>query len=177
MSLPHMVSYFHKPLMLSLEVPEDWARANMPDTILALFGPEVSNYRTNLGFNLHRLTLATPDNFDNLINASYFSGRMENSFEEFQMVENAKFTLDGLEAFQARMKWVGEEAGARLALTQLDLLVKISPDTVCEIHGYTLQQFETDNIPVLEYMLGSIRFIQPKPVTKEQPYHIEISPN
>ena len=38
MPLPPMISFFHKPLMISLEVPEDWARATMPDTILTSLG-------------------------------------------------------------------------------------------------------------------------------------------
>lgn len=178
MSLPRMVSYFHKPLMLSLEVPEDWARAKMPDTILTLFGPEVDNYRTNLGFNLHKkINSAAPDSFDNLINASYFSGNMESALDQFSLVESGKFILDGWTAFQARMHWVAEEGGAKIALTQLDVLVQVGPDSVYEIHGYTLRQHETVNIPILEHMVGSIRFIPAKPTAADEPYHFNISPN
>jgi hypothetical protein len=177
MSLPHMVSYFHKPLMLSLEVPEDWARATMPDTILTLFGPEVDNYRTNLGFNLHTINSHLPDSFENLVRLSYFSGSLESSFEQFGLVESGRFTLDGCPAFQARMHWVAEEKGAKLALTQLDVLAQVGPETVCEIHGYTLQQHETTNIPILEHMLSSIRFIPAKSSAAEEPYHFNINPN
>ncbi len=177
MPLPPMVSYFHKPLMLSLEVPNSWARAKMPDTVLALFGPEVDNYRTNLAFSIHQLDPNIFNSFDNLIKASFFSGNMERSLEQLHLAESANFTLDGHEAFQALMQWVGEEDGAKIALTQLDLLIKVAPDTVYEIHGYTLRQHEVVNIPVLEYMLGSIRLIPAQAAPVEQPYHIEINPN
>jgi hypothetical protein len=177
MPLPPMVSYFHKPLMLSLEVPNTWARAKMPDTELALFGPEVDNYRINLAFNIHQINPNMPGSFDNLIKASYFSGNMERSLEQFHLAESAKFTLDGHEAFQALMQWVGEEGGTKLALTQLDLLIQTAPDTVYEIHGYTLRQHEVANIPILEHILGSIRIIPQKPAPAEEPYHFNINPN
>jgi hypothetical protein len=163
--------------MFSLEVPNNWAKARMPDAVLSLFGPEVDNYRMNVSVSIHQINPHLPDSFDNLIQASYFSGNMERSLDQFHLAESAKFTLDGHEAFQALMQWIGEEDGVKVALTQLDVLMKVNPDTVYEIHAYTLRQHEVTNIPILEHILGSIRIIPPKPAPVEEPYHFDISPN
>jgi hypothetical protein len=196
-----MVSYFHKPLMLSLEVPENWVRATTPDAILILSGPEVDNFRTYVDFNINKINPASPDSFDDSIQATYFSGNMELLYGQFRLVESGKFSLDGYPAFQARMQYVDgkgdanfdssaqsshwnvrklmlvEEGGTIMAVTRLDVVVQIDRDTVYEINGYTLQQHETANIPILEHMLGSIRFIPAKPTAAEEPYHFDINPN
>ncbi len=178
MPLPPMISYFHKPLMVSLEAPDGWARARHPGTTLELIGPEVQDYRTNLIINTHTINSNAPDSFDQLIQASYFSGNMENELDQFSMVENGQFFLDGYRAFQARMHWLGHnDNGDSLPLTQLDVLILVDQDTVYEIHAYALQELEETEIPVLEYMLGSIRLIPPKAQLETEPYHFEISPN
>ena len=179
MPLPPMISYFHKPLMLSLEVPDGWVRAKRPGNALELFGPEENNYRTNLVLNTHTINSVAPDNFAQLIQASYFSGNLENELDQLTMVEHGEFMLDGYPAFQARMHWVGHnDSGESLPLTQLDVLILVDQATVYEIHAYALQALEETEIPVLEHMLGSIRIIPSRPNTpEEKPYQFEISPN
>lgn len=178
MPLPPMISFFHKPLMVSLEVPDSWARAKHPGMTLELIGPEVKDYRTNVTFDTHPINSNAADSFDQLIQASYFSGNMENELDQFSMVESGEFLLDGYRAFQARMHWVGHnDRGDSLPLTQLDVLVLVDQDTVYEIHAYALRELEETEIPVLEYMLGSIRLIPPKAQPEDEPYHFELSPN
>lgn len=178
MSLPPMISFFHKPLMVSLEVPDGWARASLPGMALELFGPEVNNYRTNVTFNTHNINSTAPDNFEQLIQASYFSGNMQNELDQFSLVESGEFLLDGYQAFQARMHWVGHnDKGENLPLTQLDVLIMVDQGMVYEIHGYALQKLEESEILVLEHMLGSIRLIPPKTQPDEEPYQFELSPN
>lgn len=179
MPLPPMISYFHKPLMISLEVPDKWARTRLPGSALELFGPEVDNYRTNVTFSTYIQTTPAPDNFDRLIQASYFSGNLENELDQLSVVESGEFLLDGYRAFQIRFHWTGHnDSGGNLPLTQLDVLIRLDQETVYEIHAYTLQALEETEIPVLEHMLGSIRIIpqRAKP-PEEKPYQFEISPN
>lgn len=177
MALPPMITYFYKPLMLSLEVPTNWAKAKLPDADLNLFGPEIDNYRMNLTFNIRKIDADNPESFDELIEASYFSGNMEQSLEQYSLVDSAKFTLDDRDAFQALMHWIGEEDGVKLALTQLDLLIMTEPGKIYEIHGYALRRNEAADIPVLEHILGSIRIIPDKPVLPQEPYQFNINPN
>lgn len=179
MPLPPMISYFHKPLMISLEVPDGWARARLPGSALELFGPEVNNYRTNLTITTHLMGSTAPDNFEQLIRASYFSGNLENELDQLTVVESGEFLLDGYPAFQIRLHWVGHnDSGANLPLTQLDVLIRVDQETVFEIHAYALQALEETEIPALEHMLGSIRIIPQRPkLPEEKPYQFEISPN
>lgn len=178
MPLPPMISYFHKPLMISLEVPDGWARSRQPGS-LELFGPEVNNYRTNLIINTHPINSNEFDTFEQLVQASYFSGNLENELDQVSVVESGEFLLDGLQAFQIRLHWVGHNASQdNLPLTQLDVLVKVDRETVYEIHAYALQALEETEIPALEHMLGSIRIIPQRPKSPdEKPYQFEISPN
>ncbi|MBN9391021.1 MAG: hypothetical protein J0I20_23535 [Chloroflexi bacterium] len=179
MPLPPMISYFHKPLMISLEVPDGWARARLPGSALELFGPEVNNYRTNLTITTHLMSTTAPESFEQLIRASYFSGNLENELDQLTVMESGEFLLDGYPAFQIRLHWVGHnDSGANLPLAQLDVLIRVDGETVYEIHAYALQALEESEIPVLEHMVGSIRIIpqRAKP-PEEKPYQFEISPN
>lgn len=178
MPLPPMLSFFHKPLMLSLEVPDGWARTRHPGPTLEIFGPEVKDYRTNILFDVHPMTSDAPDSFDQLVQASYFGGNMESELDQYSLVESDLFVLDGCRAFQARFHWVGHnDAGANLPLTQLDVLLLVAPATVYEIHAFALRELEDTELPLLEYILGSIRLLPPKPPAEKEPYHFEISPN
>jgi hypothetical protein len=163
--LPVMSRLTDHSLGLSIEAPADWSGTKDSALHLALFAPEQRDYSANVRLELKHVEPpdAEGDWFVRVVEQAYYQGGI--GLAGYQLVEAFTVELDGHPGFLARYEWVAEEFG--LHFSQVDTLVLLGPTSLLEIHGVGLKELEWEHLPVLLYIIHSIRFEPPQPPSEE----------
>jgi hypothetical protein len=127
--------------------------------MLLLVGPLEHNYRTNLGFNVRRLEPASQAELERIIQATRKTQATD--LADYRRNRDLTFMLDNRPAFMSFYEWKDAKLG--LHFSQLQALVLVAESIVYTIDGSTIKELEEKYLPILEYMVRSIRFI-PLPV-------------
>ena len=148
-------SFYSKDLTASVNVPADWDTVSSEDFPLALLAPLKDGFRTNVGFNLYKLSGGDEQKFQKAIQSS--KQVLVEDYDQYKMISEQEVWIDGFPSYHQEYTWLDEETGH--AFYQTMTLIYVLPERLYEVTGTSLLKHKDENSESLRDVISSFRFI------------------
>ena len=140
-------------LGITLQVPDDWSRAEHPAFVLQLLAPAVDGYRQNVSFSIKPIDPPTEEQFRDWVDATLEAHAR--TYEEHEELHRGFIEVGGRAAVAVHYAWEPPQIGRRLE--SLFVAVPTGPDRLIEIDA-SAAAVGDDPLAVARWIVQTIRF-------------------
>lgn len=151
-----MEDYFDQDLMVSFQIPKDWQPTTHQFYKLVVLAPSHDGYQSRIAFNAAQMDETAEDYLDAVFEQSY-QDELKN-YNNYKLIEKSrKVEIDGNPGRLRHFEWQAKNTD--VTLVQLQGAVLLDSGLLYVILGSCLKKTEAKDLPLLQAIIDSMRFI------------------